>query len=80
MSLENWRDIPFKRNPQLILFGVVGFDSLDLDDDCSIALREGFTLGGDSAGDVHEVSPSAMAMAVAMDMIRYLMAFLRRCF
>ena len=29
---------------------------------------------------LHEVSPSAMAMAVAMDMIKYLMAFLRRCF
>ena len=52
MGIENWGDIPCKRNPRLILFGVVGFDSLDLDDDCSIALREGFTLGGDSAGNV----------------------------
>ena len=52
MGIENWGNIPCKRNPRLILFGVVGFDSLDLDDDCSIALREGFTLGGDSAGDV----------------------------
>ena len=52
MGIENWGDIPFKRNPRLILFGVVGFDSLDLDDDCSIALRERTALGGDSAGDV----------------------------
>ena len=29
---------------------------------------------------LHEVSPSAMAMAVAVDTTRYLMAFLRRCF
>ena len=29
---------------------------------------------------LHEVSPSAMAMAVAMDTTRYWMAFLRRCF
>ena len=29
---------------------------------------------------LHEVSPSAMAMAVAMDTARYLMAFVRRCF
>ena len=29
---------------------------------------------------LHEVSPNAMAIAVAMDMTRYLMAFLRRSF
>ena len=29
---------------------------------------------------LHEVSPNAIAMAVAMDTIRYLMAFLRRSF
>ena len=50
MSLENWGEIPCKKNPWLILFGVVGFDGLCLDDDCCITLIEGFTLGGDSAG------------------------------
>ena len=29
---------------------------------------------------LQDVSPSAMAMAVAMDTARYLMAFVRRCF
>ena len=29
---------------------------------------------------LHEVSPNAMAIAVAMETIRYLMAFLRRSF
>ena len=36
--------------PILILFSIVGFDGLCLDDDCGITLIEGFTLGGDSAG------------------------------
>ena len=36
----------------LILFGVVGFDSLDLDDDCCIALSKGFAFSGNSAGDI----------------------------
>ena len=29
---------------------------------------------------LQDVSPKAMAMAVAMDTARYLMAFMRRCF
>ena len=34
----------------LILFSIVGFDSLDLDDDCGITLSEGLAFGCDSAG------------------------------
>ena len=34
----------------LILFSIVGFDSLDLDDDCGISLGEGLAFGRDCAG------------------------------
>ena len=34
----------------LILFSIVGFDSLDLDDDCGITLSEGRACCCDSAG------------------------------
>ena len=34
----------------LILFSIVGFDSLDLDDDCCISLGEGLAFCCDSAG------------------------------
>ena len=34
----------------LILFGVVGLNSLDLDDDCGITLGEGLAFCCDSAG------------------------------
>ena len=36
----------------LILFGVVGFNSFDLDDDCGITLSEGLAFGCDRTGDV----------------------------
>ena len=35
---------------QLILFGVVGLNGLDLDDDCGISLGEGLAFCCDSAG------------------------------
>ena len=34
----------------LILFSIVGFDGLDLDDDCGISLGEGLAFCCDSAG------------------------------
>ena len=34
----------------LILFSIVGFDSLDLDDDCGISLGEGLAFCCDSTG------------------------------
>ena len=38
------------KKQQLILFGVVGLNGLDLDDDCGIALSEGLAFGSDSTG------------------------------
>ena len=37
---------------RLILFGVVGFDSFDLDDNCCITLSEGLAFCSDCTGDV----------------------------
>ena len=36
----------------LILFSIVGFDGLCLDDDCGITLSEGLAFGCDRTGDV----------------------------
>ena len=48
--LENWGRNSLSKKLQLILFGVVGLNGLDLDDDCGISLGEGLAFCCDSAG------------------------------
>ena len=50
MSLENWGRNSLSKKLQLILFGVVGLNGLDLDDDCGITLSERLAFCCDSTG------------------------------
>ena len=65
---------------RLILLCVIGLDGFGLDDDGGIAAGEGRLSVVIVRVTLHEVSPNAMAIAVAMETIRYLMAFLSRSF